>query len=159
QGRNTGPGQLLELDLVIGELVLIIDDGKDILLAHVPRSDHFLDQLLEPDRVALREDADEVERLPRPVFLAATENAEIVRAGLDHVPPLAEVAVNEETPEEIALVGKLGKEGVEREVFECDLLPVEKVEGLLRGEPQSLRVQPPVPALLVQCAPFLPEAY
>src|SRR5208337_72113 len=150
-----GIRQFLELDLVVGELLLIIHYGKDILLAHVPGGDDLLNQFPEMDRVPLGEYPHEVQRLAGTGFLPPAEDPEIVRAGLDHVAPFPQVAVHKKTPHEIPLVGKFGKERIERVPVHLDLLAVEEIERLLRGEPETIRFRPAIPALLVERAPVL----
>ncbi len=150
---NAGIGEFLELDLVVGQFLFIVNNRKHILLAHVPGGNDFFDQLGKPDRVTLREDADKVERLSCARFFTAPEDPVIMGAGLDDIPALAQVAVHEKTAQEIALVGILGEQRIESIARDLNLLAVEEIQGFLRRKPYPFPLRTPVPALVVQRPP------
>jgi len=81
-----------------------------------------------------------------------------VRTSLDNIAPFPQVPVHEETPHEIPLVGKFGKERIETVPLNLDLLAVEEIECFLWGEFETIRFRPAVPALLIELAPVLSHA-
>ncbi|OQC71269.1 MAG: hypothetical protein BWX50_00516 [Euryarchaeota archaeon ADurb.Bin009] len=158
-GRLPDAGEVLHPHLVVGQFVLVVHDRKEVLFPHVDRGKHVLAQLLEIDKVPLGEDTDQVLGPADPGFVAAAEDAEIVRAGLDNVSPFADVAVDEIPADKIRLAGKETEQGVEVEVFHVDLAPLHEVERLFRREPEAGSLKPPVPPLLVERASFATKAH
>jgi len=115
--------------------------------------------LVEVDEVPLREDPDQVPGLSDPGLVAAAEDTEIVRAGLNHVSPLADVAVDEIPADKVRLAGKETEQCVKAEVPHVDLAPFHEVKRLFGGEPETGSLQPPVAALLVERASLPAEAH
>jgi hypothetical protein len=152
-----GIRKVLDLDLVVGQFILIIHNGKDVLLAHPGRGQCLIDEGFEIDEIPFGEHPDHVLGLAGPRPLATPEHPEIVGAALDRIPPFPEVPVHEERAEELGPVGEVCKEGVEIIAFDLDPSTVEKVAGFFRYKPETVVLGPSVAALVVERPSFVPE--
>jgi hypothetical protein len=93
-----------------------------------------MDQGLEHDKIPFGEDPDHVLRLACPRSLPTLKNPEIMGPGLDGIPPLAEVTVNQEPPEKTFDSGIVREKGVEVKAFHLYPVAVEKITGLFRRQ-------------------------
>ena len=150
-------GQGRQLHLVIGQLVLIVDGREQVGLPHLRRRCRLGDHAIERDRVPFGEDADHVLRLPRTGALSAPKDAEVVRPGLNDVPPFAEVAVDEIRTEEVGVRRELGKEALEGLSRELEPSAMDEVESLDGDEGEPVAPGPAVSALLVELQPVASE--
>ena len=157
--RLADRSEVLHPHLVVGQLILVIDDREEVLFAHVDRSEHILAQVVEVDEVSFGENPDQVLGSSSPGFMAATEDAEIMRSGLDHVAPLTDITVDEVAPDEVRLACKEGEQGIVAEILHLDLATFHEVESLLRGEAEAGALHPAISPLLVERAPLFAEAH
>ncbi|KAF5034525.1 hypothetical protein DSECCO2_595170 [anaerobic digester metagenome] len=158
-GRLPDPGEVLHPHLIVGQFVLIVHDREKVLFTHVDRGEHVLAQPVEVDQVSLGKNPDQVLGLADPGLVAATEDTEILWAGLNHVSPLTDVAVDEIPADEVRLTGEEAEQGIKTKILHVDLVSFHEIERLFGGEAKPGSFQPPVAALLVERASFAAEAY
>jgi hypothetical protein len=116
-------------------------------------SGHFVDQSGELDRVAFGDHPDKIYRFAFAGPLSASEDAEIVGAGLHGISPLTDIPVNKIAAQDIGVFCEYCKEPVEIIPFDLDLSPVEEVESFLRGEPKAFFFPAPESSLFIKRLP------
>jgi hypothetical protein len=93
-----------------------------------------MDQCLEHDKIPFGENTDHVLGLACPRPLPTLKNPEIVRPGLDCIPPLAEITVDQELSQKAFDSGIIRKKRVKVEAFHLYPASMEKIAGLFGGQ-------------------------
>ena len=114
-------------------------------LAHLRGRRRLGNQAVERDRVALGEDPDHVLRLPGTRSLPPAEDAEVVGARLDHVPPFAKVSVDKIRPEEVRVRREPSEQALEGLAGHLNPPAVDEVQGFDGNEQEPVATGTAVP--------------